>query len=125
MEKLFRLAALALVLALLGQPVAVVAECMSMPAKECPSPEAQDMHCSPPLQLQAAERSACCDLQSVPAAPVKAPAATVELTAAVLPLEATGHTAAPATSLPGWGYHDPPRLLDSSPTQALLGVFLI
>ena len=124
MEKRFRLAAVALVFALLAQPVAVIAECVSMPAKECPSPEAQEMHCPPALQLEAQDRSACCEVQSAPAAPPKAPAA-VELTAAMVPVKASGLTAAPALSLQSWAYHEPPRLLDSSQTQALLGVFLI
>ena len=120
-----RLAAVALVFALLAQPAAVVAECVSMPAKACPSPEAQDMHCPPALQFQAQDRSACCDVQSAPAAPPKTPAAAGELTAAVVAVKASGLTAAPAASLHGSAYHDPPRLLDSSQTQALLCVFLI
>lgn len=124
MEKRFRLAAVALVLALLAQPVAVLAECVSMPAKACSSSEAQGMHCPQPAQLQAQERSACCDVQSAPAAPPKAPAA-IELAAAIVPEKASGLTAAPAASLQGSVYHDPPRLLDTSQTQALLGVFLI
>ncbi len=125
MEKRFRLAAVALVFALLAQPVAVIAECVSMPAKECSSPEAQDMHCPPALRFEAQDRSACCEVQSAPAAPPKTPTAAVELTAAVLPLKASGLTAAPALSLQSWAYHEPPRFLDSSQTQALLGVFLI
>ena len=125
MEKRFRLAAAALVFALLAQPVAVIAECVSMPAKECSSSEAQDMHCPQPARLQAQDRSACCEVQSAPAAPSKTPAAAGELTAAVVVVKASGITAAPAASLHGSVYHDPPRLLDTSQTQALLGVFLI
>jgi len=83
------------------------------------------MHCPPASQLQAQDRSACCDLQSAPAAPPKTPAAVVELTAAVVPMKVPGFTAASILSLYGWAYHDPPRLLDSSQTQALLCVFLI
>jgi len=125
MGQWFRLAAVALVLALLGQPAAVVANCVSMPVKACPSPEAQEMHCPPALQFEAQDRSACCEVQSAPAAPPKAPAAAVELGAAIVPVKAAAVTAAPILSLQSWAYHDPPRFLDSSQTQALLGVFLI
>ena len=120
-----RLAAVALVLALLAQPVAVVADCVSMPARECSLPGARDMHCPPASQLQAQDRSACCNLQSAPAAPPKAPAAAAELTATVAPVKATSLAAAPVLSLTLWTYHDPPKLLDTSQTQALLCVFLI
>ena len=116
---------MSLVLALLAQPVGLVAECVSMPARECPSPEAQDMHCPPASQLQALERSACCRVQSAPATPPKDPAATIELSAAVIPVKASGLSAAPVLALRVWTYHDPPKLHDSSQTQALLCVFLI
>ena len=125
MRKRFRLAAVALVLALLAQPLGVAAACALAPAKECPSPEAQDMHCPPASQLQALERSACCRVQSAPATPPKDPAATIELSAAVIPVKASGLSAAPVLPLRVWTYHDPPKLQDSSQTQALLCVFLI
>ena len=125
MRKRFRLAAVALVLALVGQPAAVVADCVSMPARECPSPMAQDMHCPPASQLQAQNRNACCNLKSAPAAPSKAPAAAAELAATVVPVKATGPAAAPVLSLTLWTSHDPPKLLDTSQAQALLCVFLI
>ncbi len=125
MGQRFKLPPVVVVFALLAQPVAVIAECGSMPAKECSSSQAQDMHCPQPPQLQAQDRSACCEVQSAPAAPPKSPAATVELTAAVVPVKAAGLTVAPVLSFPSWAYHDPPRLLDTSQTQALLGVFLI
>jgi len=99
-----------------------------MPAKGCPSPEEQnmqDMHCRPAVQLQAQDRSACCDVQSAPAAPPKTPAAVVEVAAAAIPVKACGLAAAPILSLQSWAYPEPPGLLDSSQTQALLGVFLI
>ena len=124
MRKRSRLAAVALVLALLGQPVAVVADCVSMPTGECSSPMARDAHCPPASQLQAQDRSACCNLQSAPAEPPKAPAAAV-LSAVAIPLEAPGLTVAAISALQGWAYHDPPRLLDTSQAQALLCVFLI
>ena len=85
----------------------------------------QDMHCPPVSQLQAHDRSACCDVQSAPAAPSKAPAAAVELSAAILPVKISGLTAGPAAHLQGWAYHDPPGLLDTSQAQARLCVFLI
>jgi len=124
MRKRSRLAAVALVLALLGQPVAVVADCVSMPAKACTSPAAQEMHCPPASQVEAQQRSTCCELQSAPAEPPKAPAAVV-LSAVAIPLEAPGLTVAAISALQGWAYHDPPRLLDTSQAQALLCVFLI
>lgn len=125
MGKRFRLAAVALVLALLAQPLGVMAECVSMPARECSSPEAQDMHCPPASHFQAQDRSACCNLQSAPAAPSKAPAVAAELAAAVIPVKAAGLKAAPSPSLQLWTYHDPPKLQDVSQAQALLCVFLI
>ena len=115
---------MSLVLALLAQPVGLVAECVSMPARECPSPEAQDMHCPPASQFQALGQSTCCQVQSAPVAPPK-DSATVELSAAVMPVKASGLSAAPAPSPQAWTYHDPPRLQDPSQTQALLCVFLI
>jgi hypothetical protein len=120
-----KLAAVALVLALLAQPVAVVADCVTMPAMECRSPGAQDMHCPPASQLQAQDKSACCNLQSLPAAPPKDPAATVELTAAAIPVRASNLAAAAIPLHHGWADHDPPGLLDPSQAQALLCVFLI
>ncbi len=124
MEKRFRLAAVVLVLALLAQPAAVIAECVTMPARECSSSEAQDMHCPQPAQLQAQEWSACCDVQSAPAAPAKAPVAT-EHSAAAAPVKTTGLAAAPVQALPLWTYHNSPKLPDTSQAQALLCVFLI
>ena len=119
-----RLAAVALALSFLAQPLGMVAECVSMPAKECPSPLAQEMHCPPPSQVEAQPRNTCCDLQSAPAEAPKAPAAVVR-SAVATPLEALGLTAAAIPSPQGWTYHDPPSLLDTSQAQARLCVFLI
>ena len=113
-----------MILSLLVQPAVVVAECVAMPARECVSTETQEMHCPPAAQLQAHEPSACCDLRSEPAETPKAPAA-VGPAAAAIPVKAAGLAAAPALSLPAWTYHDPPKLQDTSPTQARLCVFLI
>jgi hypothetical protein len=124
----FRLGAVVLVLALLAQPASVMAACPASPAKGCPLPEEQnmqDMHCPPASQLQAQDRSACCDLRSAPAAPPKTSDFAVELTAAVVPVKTSDLTAAPIRSLHPWTYHDPPQLLDTSQAQALLCVFLI
>lgn len=119
-----KLVAVAFLLALLAQPAAVVADCAAMPPKQCLSPAAQKMHCPPASQLEAQPRSTCCNMQSAPAELPKAPAAVV-LSAVAIPLEAPGLTVAAILSLHGWAYHDPPRLLDTSPAQAQLCVFLI
>jgi hypothetical protein len=116
--------AVVLLFALLAPPAAILADCAAMPAKHCPSPAAQEMHCPPASQVEAQQRSTCCELQSAPAEPPKAPAAVV-LSAVAIPLEAPGLTVAAISALQGWAYHDPPQLLDASPAQALLCVFLI
>jgi hypothetical protein len=60
-----------------------------------------------------------------PAAPSKAPAATATPVAAVIPVKAAALAAVPALSLAAGTDHNPPRLQDTSQTQALLCVFLI
>lgn len=124
----FKVAALALALALLAQPLVVVAGCVAMPPVACPAaPQEQgmqDMHCRPASQLEAQDRSTCCDVRSAPAAPSTAPAAATQLVAAAVPVKAASLAAAPALSLPAWTYHGPPLLQDTS-QQALLSVFLI
>ena len=123
MRKWFRLASAVMILSLLV-PAVVVAECVTMPTTECVSTETQEMHCPPAAQLRALDQSTCCQVQSAPVAPPK-DSATVELSAAVMPVKASGLSAAPAPSPQAWTYHDPPRLQDQSQTQALLCVFLI
>ena len=125
MRRRFKLAAVALALVLLAQPLSVIAACTFAPAKECPSLAAEDMHCPPASQLQAHDRSACCEVESAPAAPSKAPAVAAQLAAAALPVKALALAATPDPSLAVWTYHDPPELQDTSQTQAILCVFLI
>ena len=128
MRRRFKLAAVVLALALLAQPLAVAAECVAMPAKACSSPaerSMRDMHCRPASQLEAQEKSACCEVQSAPAAPSKAPAAATQLVAAAVPVKEPLPAAAPVLALAAWTYHGPPLLQGTSQTQALLCVFLI